>query len=55
MKEFPEIFHQVKDGSLQPGVIEIEAEMIPIFSISYERITQEFDRLGAERVASKAS
>ena len=55
MAEFPEILRQVKDGTLQPGIIEIEEKMVPIFSISYERITHEFDRLGAERVASKAS
>jgi hypothetical protein len=55
MAEFPEIMRKVQDGVLQPGIIEIEERMVPIFSISYERITHEFDRLGAERVASRTS
>lgn len=46
---------RVKDGSLQPGVIEIESELLPIYTVSYQRMIEEFERLGATRISEKAS
>ncbi len=55
LSEFPSVEKQVREGNLQPGVIEIEGKLVPIYSVSYQRIIEEFERLGATRISSKAS
>lgn len=55
LTKFPEVQKQVEDGSLQPGVIEVEGELLPIYTVSYQKIIEEFERLGAGKISTRAS
>jgi hypothetical protein len=55
MAEYPSVQRQVEEGDLQPGLIEIESQLLPMYTVSYQRMVDEFERLGAIRISSKAS
>lgn len=55
IENYPEIHKQVVEGTLEPGIIEIEDKLAPIYTVSYQKMVEEFERIGATRVSSKAS
>jgi len=51
LAEYPKVHRRVVDErDLEPGVVMIADELVPIFDVPYERLIQEFENIGALRV-----
>lgn len=46
---------KVDDREVEPGLIIIEDVMRPIWDVPYNKLVEEFERLGAKRLERKAS
>lgn len=51
LKEYPEAHKRVTvDHDLEPGTIQISGELVSFFDIPYDRLTEEFMRIGAQPI-----
>lgn len=51
LSEFPEVYQRVAvDRDLEPGTILFRGELVPMWDVQYNRLTEEFVKMGAEPV-----
>ncbi len=51
LSEYPEVYRRVvEDRDLEPGAIMLKGALLPMWDVTFTRLVQEFEELGAERV-----
>lgn len=55
MAEYPDVQKKVNDREVEPGLIIIDEVLRPIWDVPYDKLTEEFERMGATRLERKAS
>ncbi|MDO8736797.1 MAG: hypothetical protein Q7K29_06910 [Thermoleophilia bacterium] len=51
LSEYPDVYHRVTvDRDLEPGAIIFDGRLVPMWDIQYNRLAEEFVKLGAERL-----
>ncbi|RJQ46394.1 MAG: hypothetical protein C4534_02905 [Gaiellales bacterium] len=55
LADYPDVYQKVVDREVEPGLIIIEDTIRPIWDVPYNRLVDEFERLGATRLERKAS
>jgi len=51
LNEFPEAYQRVTvDRDLEPGTILFNGEFVPMWDVQYNRMSEEFVKMGAEQI-----
>jgi hypothetical protein len=55
LADYPEVQQKVNDREVEPGLIIIDEVLRPIWDVPYDKLVEEFERLGVTRLEQKAS